>query len=242
MQDHEPTIRSRALGNRLRKVMLTADFTGKQLADRLGWTQSTLSRLLAGKHFAKETDAAALLAVCGVVGEERRSLLRLARDAHILGSTVPRWLDTYAEHEADAHRVTEFQCVVLPEILQTEDYAHAQLTAAGHPDTVVTQEVRNRQERATLLDRAHTPRCDFIVHEGLLRAPVGNRDVMSDQLHYLLRLSVRPFLTLRSCRSVRAHMPDRAAPSGCWTSAASRPSCTAPTSTTTRTWRNRKKS
>jgi hypothetical protein len=38
---------------------------------------------------------------------------------------------------------------------------------------------------------------DFIVHEGLLRAPIGNGYLMSDQLHHLLRLSVRPFLSLR---------------------------------------------
>jgi transcriptional regulator with XRE-family HTH domain len=197
MQDHEPTIRSRALGNRLRKVMTAADFSGKQLADRLGWAQSTLSRLLAGKHFAQEADIAALLAVCGIIGEERRSLLRLARDAHILGSTVPRWLDTYAEHEADARRITEFQCVVVPEILQTEDYARTQLTAAGHLDTVVEHEVRARQDRAALFNRGIPPRFDYVIHEWLLRAPVGNRDIMSDQLHHLLRLSVRPFLTLR---------------------------------------------
>jgi transcriptional regulator with XRE-family HTH domain len=197
MQDHEPTIRSRALGNRLRKVMTAADFSGKQLADKLGWAQSTLSRLLAGKHFAKEADIAGLLAVCGIIGEERRSLLRLARDAHILGSTAPRWLDTYAEHEADARHVTEFQCVVLPEILQTQDYARTQLAAAGHLDTVIDQEVKARQERAALLNRSIPPRFDFVIHEWLLRTPVGNRGILSDQLHHLLRLSVRPFLTLR---------------------------------------------
>jgi transcriptional regulator with XRE-family HTH domain len=197
MQDHEPTIRSRALGNRLRRVMLAADFTGKQLADRLGWAQSTLSRLLCGKHFGKETEIAALLAVCGVVGEERRYLLRLARDAHILGSSVPRWLETYAEHEADARRITEFQCLVLPEILQTQDYARAHLTAAGLSDAAVEEEVTTRQDRVRLLNRLSPPRFDFVVHEWLLRTPTGDRGVMSQQLHHLLRLSVRPFLTLR---------------------------------------------
>jgi transcriptional regulator with XRE-family HTH domain len=195
MQDHEPTIRSRALGKRLRKVMVAADFNGRQLADRLGWAQSTLSRLLAGKHFASEADIAALLAVCGIIGDERRSLLRLAGDVHILGSTTPRWLDTYAEHEADARRIAEFQCVVLPEILQTEDYARTQLAVAGHSD--VEHEVRARQERAALFDRGIPPRFDFVLHEWLLRAPVGNRDVRCEQLHHLLRLSVLPFLTLR---------------------------------------------
>jgi hypothetical protein len=173
--------------------MLAADFNGRQLTDRLGWAQSTLSRLLAGKHFASEADIAALLAVCGVIGEERRDMLRLAREAHMLGNTVPRWLGTYAEHETDARRITEFQCVVLPEILQTEDYSRAQLAVACRPDMMVEP----RRERVSLLDRATPPRLEFIVHEGLLRASVGGQGVMSEQLHHLLRLSVRPFLTLR---------------------------------------------
>jgi hypothetical protein len=177
--------------------MIAADFSGRELGDKLGWAQSTISRLLAGKHIAKEAEIAALLAVCDVVGEERRNLLRLANEVNILGSTVPRWLNTYAEHEADARRISEFQCVVLPEILQTEDYARAQFAAAGRSNTVVKQELQARQKCVALLDRATPPRMDFIVHEGLLRAPVGDRYVMSDQLHHLLRLSVRLFLTLR---------------------------------------------
>jgi transcriptional regulator with XRE-family HTH domain len=197
MQDHEPTIRSRALGDRLRKVMTAADFNGRQLADRLGWAPSTLSRLLAGKHFGNETDIAALLAVCGVIGGERRHLLRLAKDVHLLGDTVPRRLDTYAEHEAGARRITEFQCVALPDILQTEDHARIQLTATGHTDSEIEHEIKARQERAALFNRLRPPCFEFIVHEWLLRTPVGDRDVMSDQLHHLLRLSTRPFLTLR---------------------------------------------
>lgn len=35
------------------------------------------------------------------------------------------------------------------------------------------------------------------MHEFVLRTPVGGPEVMSDQLHELLRLSVRPNLTLR---------------------------------------------
>jgi transcriptional regulator with XRE-family HTH domain len=197
MQDREPTIRSRVLGDRLREAILSADLTGKQCADKLGWAQSTISRLLAGKHFAKEIDISALLAICGVVGEERRHLLQLAKEVHILGGAVPCCLETYPPHEAKARRIIEFQCVALPEIIQTEGYSRALLTEAGHPATLIEQQMQARQNRASLLDRLSPPRCEFIVHEGLLRVPVGGRDVMSEQLHHLLRLSVLPFLTLR---------------------------------------------
>lgn len=37
----------------------------------------------------------------------------------------------------------------------------------------------------------------FFIHEQALRLPVDGPEVMSDQLHHLLALSVRPYLTFR---------------------------------------------
>lgn len=198
MQDREPTIRSRELGNRLRKAMLAANLSGKLLAEKLGWAQSTVSRLLAGKHFGKEADIAALLAVCGVIGQERHQLLGMAREAHVLGARVPKRFGSYARHQAGAMRVTEFQCVVVPELLQTPAYARAQIVAAGRPSPAVLElEVAARTARAKVFNGIHAPCFEFIVHEWLLRTPVGDRETMSDQLHHLLRVSVRPHISLR---------------------------------------------
>jgi transcriptional regulator with XRE-family HTH domain len=199
MHDREPTIRSRELGNRLRTAMYAADLTGKLVAEQLGWAQSTISRLLAGKHFGKDNDIAAFLAVCGVTGHERHQLLQLARDAHRPGTRMPKRLGTYTQHTTEALHVTEFQSAVIPEILQTADYARTQLLASGRPSpTAVGRAVALRLDRATLLnDDEGPPHFEFYLHEWLLRTPVGNRETMSDQLHHLLRMSVRPRVTLR---------------------------------------------
>ncbi|MCU1683700.1 MAG: family transcriptional regulator [Amycolatopsis sp.] len=50
MQDREPTIRSRELGDGLRKAMVAAGFNGRQLGQRLDWPDSKVSRLLNGKR------------------------------------------------------------------------------------------------------------------------------------------------------------------------------------------------
>jgi hypothetical protein len=51
--------------------------------------------------------------------------------------------------------------------------------------------------RQSLFSRDHPPRVTFCLHEFVLRLPVGGPAVMSDQLHHLLRMAVRPYLTLR---------------------------------------------
>jgi len=46
MRDREPTVRSRELGEGLRRAMERARLTGKQVAHQLDWSPSWVSRLL----------------------------------------------------------------------------------------------------------------------------------------------------------------------------------------------------
>ena len=78
MHDREPTIRSRELGEGLRRAMEQAGLNGKQAAHLLDWSTSRLSRLLSGKRGGNEVDVSALLAVCRVTGRDRDRLLALS--------------------------------------------------------------------------------------------------------------------------------------------------------------------
>jgi hypothetical protein len=49
----------------------------------------------------------------------------------------------------------------------------------------------------SLFSRDRPPRFTFYLHEFVLRLPVGGPAVMLDQVEHLLRMSRRPFLTLR---------------------------------------------
>jgi hypothetical protein len=74
------------------------------------------------------------------------------------------------------------------------------------PRDEIEDRVKARLARQAVLSRSRPPLCRFFVHEFVLRTPVGGPVVMSDQLHYLLRMSVRPSLTLRVLRAnVGAH-------------------------------------
>jgi len=64
------------------------------------------------------------------------------------------------------------------------------------PDGVETR-VATRLARQVVLSRHRPPRCTFYIHESALHIPVGGSAIMSEQLHHLLRMSVRSYITLR---------------------------------------------
>jgi transcriptional regulator with XRE-family HTH domain len=204
MPDHEPTIRSRELGEGLRRAMEYAGLNGQQVAHQLGLSPSWVSRLVSGKRNASAVQVSAFLAVCRVTGEERDRLLELCDDQHTPGwfqqhgSRLPQQLMTLIDHENKAIAISEFQPTLVPGLLQTGDYARALFKEAGRaPVSEIDGRVAARLARQSLFSRDRPPRFTFLIHEFVLRLPVGSAAVMSEQLHHLLRMAVRPYLTLR---------------------------------------------
>jgi transcriptional regulator with XRE-family HTH domain len=204
MQDREPTIRSRELGDGLRKAMKQAELNGQQAATLLDWSPSWVSRLLSGKRHASAVQVSAFLAVCRVTGEERDRLLALCEEQHTPGwfqqhgSRLPQQLLALIDHENKAIAVDDFEPITVPGLLQTGDYARAVISRSGNiPADEVEDRVAARLARQSLFGRERPARFTFYLHEFALRLLVGGPAVLADQLHHLLRMSVRPCLTLR---------------------------------------------
>lgn len=184
--------------------MERAGLSGKRAAKILGWSESKVSRLLTGQFTVPETDIVAFLAICMVIGDDRDRLLRLAREQNRSGwlqqhgSKLPEQLKTLVDHESKALEITGFEPLVVPGLLQTGDYARALLErTATVPPAEVQDRVAARLARQNLFSRPQRPRCTFYLHEFALRLPVGDREVMSEQLHELLRVGVRSYITIR---------------------------------------------
>jgi transcriptional regulator with XRE-family HTH domain len=204
MGDREPTMRSRELGEALRQAMERAGLNGREVARLLGWSPGWVSRLLSGKRNVTELDVSAFLGACRVRGKERDRLLELCRDTGTpgwflqYGARVPKQVRVLVDHENRATEITDFQPIVIPGLLQTEHYARALIEGA---DTLAAHEVKERVvarlARQKLLTERSAPRFTFFIHEFVLRLPVGDSEVMSDQLDHLLRMAVLPRVTLR---------------------------------------------
>lgn len=204
MKDRDPTVRSHVLGEGLRKAMENAGYNGTQMADELGWSQGKVSRLLAGKRGGSGIDVSAFLAVCKVKGAERERLLRLSEEhtrpgwwvQH--GSVVPSEVSALIELEAKTANLCEFQSSFVPSFLQTPEYTRAVLCRSVNvPHEEIDDRVQALLARQEVLNRPRAPICTFFLHENILRLPIGGPTVLADQLHYLLRVSVRSNVTIR---------------------------------------------
>ncbi|SFB07105.1 Transcriptional regulator, contains XRE-family HTH domain [Amycolatopsis marina] len=214
MEDRETTVRSRELGEALRAAMRGAGLSGSEVARKLGWSQSRVSRLLSGKRGGTEMEVVSFLTICEVKGAERERLLQLSYEQtrpgwlQQHGDRLPKQLRTLIDHEDKAVSIGDFQPVILPGLLQTGDYARALMTETGNaPPDEIEDRVAARLARQSLLSRSPAVRLTFFLHEFVLQLPVGTPEVMSDQLHHLLRMSVRPHISLRVIPAAVAGTP-----------------------------------
>ncbi|TDC76323.1 helix-turn-helix domain-containing protein [Streptomyces hainanensis] len=93
-----------------------------------------------------------------------------------------------AELQALATEVSEYAPLFVPGLLQTERYARTVFGAAEPFDSpeAIEEKVRNRLERARILQGPTAPRLWTILGEEVLRRPIGDRSVMAEQLRHLV--------------------------------------------------------
>ncbi|MFE5845101.1 Scr1 family TA system antitoxin-like transcriptional regulator [Streptomyces niveus] len=102
----------------------------------------------------------------------------------------PPWFRRYVELEWTATKLQMFHPLLLPGIVQTEEYARAVLRA-GRP-TNLDDLVTARMERQRILERERPTRLWLVLNEGVLRNAVGDAAVMSKQLRRLHELAQCP--------------------------------------------------
>ena len=106
-----------------------------------------------------------------------------------------RWLD---EIEPQARVLRSWDPMMIPGLLQTEDYARA--IFRGHrptPEAEVEEQVRARMRRTLILDTDQPPEFWFLLDEWTLRRPIGGPHVMRDQLAHLAAIADQRHVTVQ---------------------------------------------
>jgi transcriptional regulator with XRE-family HTH domain len=205
MRDLEPTIRSRELGLALHRAAEAKGLSGSDIARQLGWSPSRISRISSGKRGShNREDIIAILAVCGITGPKRDELLEHCGRAYEEGwwqqhgDRLPPELRTLSDYEDAAIAITNFETTLVPGLLQTPAYMRAPIaTTPAIPPEEIDLRIQARRKRQRIFDRSNPARFVFFLDEYVLLRTGPGQETMSEQLHHLLRMAIRPHIQIR---------------------------------------------
>lgn len=112
---------------------------------------------------------------------------------------IPKWFGPFIKVEAECTAMREWECLVIPGLLQTAEYARA-LTQALNPyatEEQIEHDVDVRMQRQEILRRPKPPRLWVIMDENVLRRPAVGPDVMRDQYTHLLQMATLPHVVIQ---------------------------------------------
>jgi transcriptional regulator with XRE-family HTH domain len=198
--EYSPAVRRRRLALELRRLREAARLTCEEVADHLECSASKISRVETGRVSVSPRDVRDLLDLYGVPVVERDSLVQLARDSrqkgwwHAFSGTMPPQFATYVGLECAACEIRIYEVSLIPELLQTADYARAVIRSGmmNSPREDVERQVALRMARTPALARDNPPKIWALLDEAALRRQVGGAGVMQRQLEHLLAQAALP--------------------------------------------------
>lgn len=188
----------RVFGAELRHYRMRAGFSQEQLGARLYCSADLVGKVEHGQRVPTLEFAAA----CDAIPEmdTRGALVRLREhlQGHLKYRAYPGWFQDWPLKEAEAKMLRWFEPLLVPGLLQTEDYARALLrTRVGDTEDEIEDMVAARMERQAIFSRSKPPTLWAIVDEGVIRRPVGGPEVMGHQLRHLAEVAQRPNIVLQ---------------------------------------------
>jgi transcriptional regulator with XRE-family HTH domain len=210
-QQLDPTVQRRRLRVELRRARSNARFTQKQVADDLGWSPSKLLRIENGQVGVSQTDLRALLDHYGVTEPEQiKTLTEMAQQGR-RQQTWSQYRDVllpdfmaYLSYEGSASLLRQSDPLLVPGLLQTEEYARAINHAFASQDMTehdLERQTEARLLRQAILERDDPPEMFFILDESVVRRWVGikpgDAKVMIRQLKRLQELNEFPRISIQ---------------------------------------------
>lgn len=196
MTEGMTTARTLAIGLIIRDALKQKEWTATALAEALGWSVTKVSRVMTGLRRTNPEDVIAILAVIGVVGQERDELVEFAKNL----AQVSWWQEHGAQPTAQpivlnrleraAAHVVAYSADLVPRPFQTLGYLRQH--APQDSDEVAT--ARLKAQHRLLASRSHLT--SFIG----ARALTDNgfpAETLSEQIDHLRSLAGCAGITIR---------------------------------------------
>jgi transcriptional regulator with XRE-family HTH domain len=188
----------RVFGAELRHYRTRAGMSQDQLGARVYCSGDLIGKIENGqraptKELAEACDAVAELGTDGAL-TRLRGLLR----DYLTQQVYPAWFHRWPEAEAEASALRWYEPLLIPGLLQTEDYARAVLR--GQPDATddrIAEQVVARIQRQEVLAKENPPHLWCVIDEGVLHRCIGGHKVMHDQLLHLAEMSDQPMVSVQ---------------------------------------------
>jgi len=192
----EPPVRRRLVGSALRRYRESVGYALDDAAKVLECDRSKISRIETGQRGIRPKELRELLAEYGVREAEQAALLGLARrgDQHgwwqEYAGVLPETVIDYVAMESSAAEIMVYEAQLVPDLLQTADYAHAVAEAGpgyrsgAEPADAVA--VKLYRQDAVL---GGGIRLTAVVAEAALHQQVGGPEVMAAQRAHLAGLN-----------------------------------------------------
>ncbi|MFD0360386.1 Scr1 family TA system antitoxin-like transcriptional regulator [Nocardia sp. GCM10030253] len=190
-----PTVARWELVLRLRELREQRGFDSATFAKRVGFTPANWSHVEKGRRVLTTNTIGPVLELLEVDAEEREELLALleaskqrgwwAKSAALIGPELQRLYGM----ESGAQSIRSYDSLVVPGLLQTEDYARALISADVMIRPVqVEQLVAIRMRRQERLRGDNRIELTAVIGEGTLLQQTGGPKVLYGQLEHLAEL------------------------------------------------------
>jgi transcriptional regulator with XRE-family HTH domain len=211
----DPPVRRRLVGGALRRYRENVGYALEDAARVLECDRSKISRIETGQRGIRPKELRELLTEYGVPASEQLALVSIASRGgqhnwwHPYAGT---WSDAYLDYvimESAASEIMTYEAQLIPDLLQTDEYARA--IAAAEPAYVTDQQREDAVAAKAMRRQAvltGSRRLSVVLGEGALHQVVGGAKVLAGQISYLARLSEdMPAVTLQVLPfSVGAHV------------------------------------
>ncbi|MFG1961347.1 Scr1 family TA system antitoxin-like transcriptional regulator [Nonomuraea sp. NPDC049028] len=183
-------------GRELARCRKEKGLSQRRLADHLDCSPSLVGHIETGSRNPQLDLAEACDRFFGLPDTEY--FVRLCRRIH-QSPYGPGWFLRWLEEiEPNAVTLRTWDPLLVPGLLQTEDYARA--VFRGHlatPAPEVEEQAAARMERQLILNRDNPPALWVLLDEWVLRRSIGGPQIMADQLRYLATAADRHNVTVQ---------------------------------------------
>ncbi len=176
-------------GAEVRRARLAAGMTLANLAGLVPCDASTVSRIEAGTLSPGQRFAAACDEAFPQMGGW---FSRFCHDSRTWAGPHPPWFRDWVETEARATVIRWWEPLLIPGLLQTDDYARAVLGWGPDDGGDLDERVAARLDRQRIFDRDSPPEVWILLSEPVLGYCIGSADVMRKQIDHLAEMTARP--------------------------------------------------